>query len=85
MAGVPSDAPPVKPLFFATGCVSEWNTDENGAFISVHDTFNSPEGLIAVKGIKKLVDSPYHLGSSSGTEFASCTGSRASSARSRLP
>ena len=58
-------------FFFATGCVSEWNTDEDGAFISVHDTFNSPEGLIAVKGMKKLVDSPYHLSSSSGAEFAS--------------
>ena len=58
-------------FFFATGCVSEWNTDEDGAFISVHDTFNSPEGLIAAKGMKKLVDSPYHLSSSSGAEFAS--------------
>ena len=58
-------------FFFGTGCVSEWVTDEDGAFISVHDTFNSPEGLIAVKGMKKLVDSPYHLSSSSGVEFAS--------------
>ena len=58
-------------FFFGTGCVSEWTTDDDGKFISVHDTFDSPAGLIAVKGMKKLVDSPYHLSSSSGTEFAS--------------
>ena len=58
-------------FFFATGCVSEWTTDSDGAFIEVKDTFNSPEGLIAVKGMKKLVDSPFHLSSSSGAEFAS--------------
>ncbi len=58
-------------FFFATGCVSEWNTDDDGSFISVHDTFNSPEGLIAVKGMKKLVSSPMHLSSSQASEFAS--------------
>jgi arabinogalactan oligomer/maltooligosaccharide transport system substrate-binding protein len=57
-------------FFFATGCVSEWETD-GPEFISVHDTFNSPEGLIAVKGMKKLVDSPYHNSTSAGTSFAS--------------
>ncbi|MBQ1460398.1 MAG: extracellular solute-binding protein, partial [Oscillospiraceae bacterium] len=39
-------------FFFATGCVSEWTTDDDGAFVDVKDTFNSPEGLIAVKGMK---------------------------------
>ena len=58
-------------FFFATGCKSEWTTDNEGKFISVNDTFNSAEGLIAVKGIKKLVDSPFHLSSSQGSEFAS--------------
>ena len=58
-------------FFFATGCVSDWVTDDDGQFISVNDTFNSPEGLIAAKGMKKLVDSPMHLSSSSGAEFAS--------------
>ena len=57
-------------FFFATGCVSEW-TMEGSEFIEVHDTFDSPEGLIAVKGMKKLVDSPFHLSSSSGSEFNS--------------
>ena len=57
-------------FFFATGCTSSWTTDEDGQFVSVRDTFNSPEGLIAVKGMKKLVDSPFHLSSSSGSEFS---------------
>ncbi|MBR6051498.1 MAG: extracellular solute-binding protein, partial [Clostridia bacterium] len=57
--------------FFATGCVCEWTTDSEGNFVSVNDTFNSPNGLISVKGMKKLVDSEYHLSSSKGSEFAS--------------
>ncbi len=56
--------------FFATGCKSDWTTGDNGEFISVADTFDSPEGLIAVKGMKKLVDSKCHLSSSSGDVFA---------------
>ena len=58
-------------FFFATGCVSEWTTDDDGAFVDVKDTFNSPEGLIAVKGMKKLLDSPMHVSSSQGADFAS--------------
>jgi len=58
-------------FFFATGCVSEWTTDSDGTFTTVNDTFDSANGLIAVKGMKKLVDSPMHLSSSQGTEFAS--------------
>ncbi len=56
-------------FFFATGCVSEWTTDDEGNFIEVRDTFNSPEGLIAAKGINKLVKSPIHLSSSKAAEF----------------
>ena len=59
-------------VFFGTGCVSEWTMDEEGKeFVSVKDTFNSANGLIAAKGIEKIVKSPMHLSSSSGTEFAS--------------
>ncbi len=57
--------------FFATGCKSEWKTADDGSFESVLDTFDSPEGLIAVKGLKKLVDSPMNLSSSAAAEFAS--------------
>ena len=58
-------------FFFATGCESTWETDAEGQFVSVKDTFNSPEGLIAAKGMEKLVKSPFHLSSSSGAEFSS--------------
>ena len=56
-------------FFFGTGCVSEWETDSDGAFISVNDTFNSDKGLIAAKGLYKLQTSPAHVSSSAGTEF----------------
>ena len=58
-------------FFFGTGCVSEWTTDSDGKFVSVNDTFDSANGLIAVKGMKKLVDSKMHLSSSQASEFAS--------------
>ena len=58
-------------FFFGTGCVSEWFTDEDGKIDSVHDTFNSPEGLIAAKGMKKLVDSDFYLSSSAASGFSS--------------
>ena len=58
-------------FFFATGCKSEWVTDNTGAYESVNDTFDSPEGLIAVKGMKKLISSDYHVSSSKGSEFDS--------------
>ena len=58
-------------FFFGTGCVSVWKTDEGGKFTSVTDTFNSDAGLIAVKGMKKLVDSPIYNSSSDISGFAS--------------
>ena len=58
-------------FFFGTGCVSEWVTDDDGAFVSVNDTFDSANGLIAAKGMKQLLDSPMHLdGDISTAEFA---------------
>ena len=56
--------------FFATGCVSEWTTDSDGNFISVNDNFNSDNGLVAVKGMEKLLKSPCHKSSSAADEFA---------------
>ena len=58
-------------FFFATGCRSDWTTDDDGTFISVNDSYNSPAGLIAVKGLKKLVDSPFFLSSALASEFSS--------------
>ena len=45
-------------FFFATGCKNEWSMNEAGEFIAVNDTFNSAEGLIAMKGMEKLAKSP---------------------------
>ncbi len=44
-------------FFFATGCVSNWTMNEKGQFTSVEDTINSPQGLIAMKGMQKLAQS----------------------------
>ena len=57
-------------FFFATGCLSEWTTDENGKFISVDDNFNSDAGKIAAEGMKKLVTSTCYINSSATSDFA---------------
>lgn len=57
-------------FFFGAGCHSTWTTNDEGEFIAVDDDFNSDKGLIAVKGMEKLIKSPMHLSSSKGTEFA---------------
>ena len=56
-------------FFFATGCKTEWTTDENGKFVSVNDTFNSANGLIALKGMQKLLKSSCYNDSSNGADF----------------
>ena len=58
-------------FFFGAGCVSEWKVDNDGNYESINDDFNSDKGLIAVKGMKKLVDSQYYVSSSKGAEFDS--------------
>ena len=44
-------------FFFATGCTSNWTMDENGQFVSIDDSFNSKEGMAAMKGMQKLAQS----------------------------
>lgn len=50
-------------FFFAVGedgnalCHSNWTTDADGNFTAVDDTFNSANGLIAMKGMMKLAQS----------------------------
>lgn len=57
--------------FFATGCHSNWSTDpaDGSKFTSVDDNFNSEAGLIALKGMQKLLKSPRYVSSSVGTDF----------------
>lgn len=57
-------------FFFAAGCRSEWEYDDAGKAVSCRDSFNSPEGLIAVKGMKTLVGSKAYRSSSSGADFS---------------
>lgn len=56
-------------FFFATGCLSEWQTDDDGKFIDVNDNFSGDLGKIAAEGLKKLVTSPSYLNSSAAAEF----------------
>ena len=58
-------------FFFGAGCVSEWTIDDDGMATALNDTFNSANGLIAAKGMKKLLDSPIHVSSSAAADFAS--------------
>ncbi len=60
----------VPAFFFATGCISNWTTDAKGNFTSKDDTFNSDAGLIALKGMQKLVSSKAYVKSSSCADFS---------------
>ena len=44
-------------FFLATGCVSEWTVNADGYFDGVHDTYNSPAGLEAMKAMSRLAKS----------------------------
>lgn len=56
-------------FYFGVGCDSTWVTDDDGEFISVNDTFNSDKGLIAAKGIYKIISSGVWNGSSEAEQF----------------
>ena len=58
-------------FFFATGCVSEWQTNEAGdKFESVNDNFNSELGVIAATGMQKLLTSGVYVNSSATSDFS---------------
>ena len=57
-------------FFFATGCLSEWTTDDEGKFVDVNDNFNSEAGKIAAEGLKKLVTESIYVNSSATSDFA---------------
>ena len=44
-------------FFFATGCESQWAVDGSGNFVGVDDTFNSPQGMIAMRAMQRLARS----------------------------
>ena len=56
-------------FFFATGCVSEWTLDDAGQFTGVNDTFNSDAGVVALKGMQKILKSSAYVSSSDTSDF----------------
>ncbi|MBO4562239.1 MAG: extracellular solute-binding protein [Clostridia bacterium] len=61
----------VASFFFGAGCVSEWTTDADGMFVDINDDWNSDKGLIAVKGLEKLVKSDFHVNAGNVANFES--------------
>lgn len=47
-------------FFFGAGCHSQWTMNENGEFTNIDDNYNSELGLIAMKGMQKLAQSPMY-------------------------
>ena len=45
-------------FFFATGAHSNWTMDAEGNFNAVDDTYNTDKGMIAMKGMQALAQSP---------------------------
>ncbi len=56
-------------FFYATGCQSEWTTDEKGNFKSYEDNFSSANGVIALKGLQKLLKSSVYNPSAEVSDF----------------
>ncbi len=57
-------------FFFATGCHSTWTMAADGkSFTNVDDDFNSDAGIIALKGMQKLLNSKAYNSSSSADDF----------------
>lgn len=53
--------------FFATGCYSDWVSDDEGNFVSRTDNFNSANGIIAMRGMAELIASNSYVGTDSAS------------------
>jgi arabinogalactan oligomer/maltooligosaccharide transport system substrate-binding protein len=52
-------------FFFGVGCESKWETDEQGNFTGIKDTFDDPTlGTIAMKGVQIVTKSECYVNSS---------------------
>lgn len=60
-------------FFFGAGCVSEWTTNAEGDFTNVNDTFNSANGIKALRGMQHLVKSQNYISASSVEQFSAAT------------
>ena len=57
-------------FFYATGCKSEWVTNENGGFTTYEDTFRSDAGVKALQGMQKILKSKAHEDSDKAATFS---------------
>lgn len=57
-------------FFYATGCKSEWKTDENGNFTEYDDNFDSDMGVVALQGMQKLLQSSAYQASAEVSDFS---------------
>lgn len=57
-------------FFYGAGCKSEWTTNENGGFTGYDDTFDSDAGIIALRGMHRLLNSTHHINSSFASDFS---------------
>lgn len=60
-------------FFYATGCKSEWVTDTNGNFTDYTDNFYSDEGVIALRGLQKVLQSPKYISSAEVADLSAST------------
>ncbi len=66
-------------FFFAENidCESTWTTNADGTFAAATDTFNSDNGVIALKGLRKLLKNPRFI-SSAANDFTVAEGETSS-------
>lgn len=60
-------------FFYATGCRSEWTTDANGNFTNYDDNFLSDEGVVALKGLQKVLKSSRYISSAEVADLSAAT------------
>ncbi len=54
-------------------CHSNWKTNDEGEYTGVDDTWNSDNGVIAAKGMQKLLKSSSFVSSSKAADFSAAT------------
>ena len=62
-------------FFYATGCQSEWVTNDNGTFSNFNDTIQGENGIKALQGMQKLLKSRAHQNSDKASDFDAGIGS----------
>ena len=58
-------------FFYAFGAKSEWTVESDGRFTSYTDTFNSDNGLLAAKGMQKVIKCGRYIKNGKADEFSS--------------